>query len=74
MSLFKKKIVFSGGLGDFFLLILIFDPIMGIFKFLDPWGTTGFIDAGAYKKFRKFFYLLNLKLSKNQNQFQTGQI
>ena len=29
---FLKKIVFSGGFGDFFL-IMIFDPIMGIFKF-----------------------------------------
>ena len=28
----RKKIVFSGGFGDFFL-IMIFDPIMGIFKF-----------------------------------------
>ena len=32
---FLKKIVFSGGFGDFFL-IMIFDPIMGIFKFSDP--------------------------------------
>ena len=29
---FWKEIVFSGGFGDFFL-IMIFDPIMGIFKF-----------------------------------------
>ena len=41
---FLKKIVFSGGFGDFFL-IMIFDPIMGIFKFSDPWWTTGSIDG-----------------------------
>ena len=29
---FLKKIVFSGGFEDFFLIV-IFDPIMGIFKF-----------------------------------------
>ena len=40
---FLKKIVFSGGFGDFFL-IMIFDPIMGIFKFSDLWWTTGSID------------------------------